>query len=196
MTVLQYSNPLQLPAGWQRTPPGAARANRQFSQTMTMEDALRYLQDEVDALGAHQAVLSTNYASLTSQNQRSKRGQSEGASLRLGLEDGMVLVACDCWHSVVHNIYALQLAVRHARLMEEWGVGTAQQVLRALGMASSSAGSEAAIPECLSALGLGTTATLQDANAVYRQRAKLIGHDEAALIELNRLIEQARHLLS
>jgi hypothetical protein len=54
---------------------------------------------------------------------------------------------------------------------------------------------QALLPEWMQLLGLGLTATLQDANAVYRARAKGVQHDEEALIALNSAIEQARHHL-
>ena len=201
MTELQFQSPLQLPPGWNRTPVNATIFSPQFAVNVSIEEALRYLEDEVCAMRAQMAVLHTNYAGIRQERTRTKQGQSEGAGLKLqvGLTKGFI--GCDKWRTVTQNIYALHLAVRHFRMFEEWGVATAEYMLtpfdvqRELASSSQRDGAVSS-PIWMEALGLGPSATLADANAVYRQRAKLVSADEEAMIQLNQAIEQARDALS
>jgi hypothetical protein len=202
MTEIQIESPLRLPEGWQRTLPHNAVFNEKFASNMTIEEAVRYLQDEVNSVNAHSATLYTNYTALLNERTRSKHGQSEGASLEIAIGAAKGFLACDKWRTLPHNIYALQLAIRHLRLFEEWGIATAEYMLvpfdRRKELRNGMHGSykaDGGVPEWMEVLGLGATATLNDANTIYRQRAKLVAHDENALIILNQAIEQARRAL-
>ncbi len=201
MTELQYRSPIEFPEGWVRTAPNAAKIDQKFAQNISITEAVRYLQDEITALGAHKAVLHTNYDSLMNERQRSKRGHSEGVSLKLGLGDSEGFIACDKWYNVTQNLYAMHLAVRHFRLFEEWGIATPTFILDAFGSQSRSTSasrnrrSTDNSPEWMDILGLGATAKLEDANVIYRHKAKLVSEDEDALITLNHAIEEARKAL-
>ena len=207
MTELELQAPLQLPPGWNRTPVNATLFSAQFAVNVSIEDAVRYLEDEIHSLRAQMATLYTNYSGIRNERTRSKQGQSEGAGLKLHLGSTKAFIGCDKWRSVTQNIYALHLAVRHFRLFEEWGIATAEYMLMpfdthrefsaaAHAAASHGAGDGFSGAIWMEALGLGPTATLADANAVYRQRAKLVSNDEDAMIQLNQAIEQARQALS
>ncbi len=197
MPQLIYQCPLTFPTGWTRTAQGATTVNRQFSKTTTIEDALHYLQDEIAAIHADSAILYTNYESIHNPGMRSKRGNSEGASLQLTVKGASGFLACDQWNTVAHNLYALHLAVRHLRMFEEWGVATADFMLSAFSdkAAQTRAVQSTGMADWMITLGLGPTATLDDANAMYRQRAKQAAADAHALLELNFAIEQARQAL-
>jgi hypothetical protein len=201
MTELQIESPLRFPEGWERTPTNATIFNAQFAQNVSITEAVRDLQDEITTLDANSATLYTNYNALINDRTRTKHGQSEGASLKLSVGVAQGFLACDKWRNVAQNIYALQLAVRHLRLFEEWGIATSEYMLLPFDLRkelrNGSTNGEYGSLKWMDILGLGATATLGDANAIYRQRAKLIAHDESALIELNHAIEQARsHLRS
>jgi hypothetical protein len=207
MTELQIESPLKLPDGWNRTPQNATVFSAQFALNVTIEDAVRYLEDEVGSLRANAATLHTNYSGLRNERTRSKQGQSEGAGLKLSVGATKAFLGCDKWRMVAQNIYALHLAVRHIRLFEEWGIATAEYMLMPFDTRADTHRNTHAphdgkmqehsnVPEWMEALGLGATATLGDANAVYRQRVKLVSHDEEAMIALNQAIERARQALA
>jgi hypothetical protein len=131
---------------------------------------------------------------------------SEGASLEISLGNTKAFLACDKWRNLAQNLYALHLAIRHVRLFEEWGIATSEYMLtpfdlrthHATGHSHESSTHSPAenVPDWMDHLGLGRTATLADANAVYRQRAKTAAENEEAMIKLNQAIEQARRTLS
>lgn len=198
MTELQFQSPITFPDGWVRTPPKAAKIDQSFANNMSIEDAVRYLQDEVNSINAHKAVLHSNYDSLTNERMRNKKGHSEGVSLTLGINASGGMIACDKWYHVTQNIYALHLAVRHFRLFEDWGIATSDFLLGSFGEHSQNMSQDRnrrhtdKNPDWLAILGLGSTATLDDANVIYRHKAKLIAEDQEALLELNGAIEEAR----
>jgi hypothetical protein len=178
MTELYLETPLRLPEGWNRTLPNATVFNNQFATGVSIVDAVRYIQDEVNATDAVRAVLYTNYTSLLSDRTRAKKGLSDGASLELSLGNTKAFLACDKWRNLAQNLYALHMAVRHVRLFEEWGIATIEYMLSPFDVRKhhvhapsndSALQEEHEMPEWMEALGLGRTATLADANAVYRQ---------------------------
>ena len=202
MTELQLQTPLQLPIGWNRTPLSATVFSPQFALNVSIEDAVRYLEEEVHSMRAQMATLFTNYNGIRSERTRSKQGQSEGAGLKLTVGATHAFMGCDKWRNVAQNIYALHLAVRHFRLFEEWGIATSEYLLMPFDSRHEVRSSthlddqSNASQSWMDALGLGASATISDANAVYRQRAKRISHDEEAMIALNQAIEEARQALT
>jgi hypothetical protein len=181
MTELRIESPLRFPEGWQRTPVHLTVFNPQFAQNISIAEALKYLQDEVSDVRAHSAILYTNYNGLMNERTRSKQGQSEGATLELGIGRTKGSLACDKWRNLAQNLYALHLAVRHLRMFEEWGIATPDFMLApfdrrkaAQETGGDNGGQHGTVttPEWMEFLGLGPTATLHDANAIYRYRAK------------------------
>lgn len=197
MSILQYEVPIRFPPGWERTPPHAVRVNTQFSPNITISDALRYLEEELSTLGVRQASLHTNYNGLKKGDVNSKRGSSDGASLSFSKAGREVFLACDCWSSIVHNVYVLHLVLRNLRMIEEWGAASMEYLLQPffVDKRKEYASTHADITDWMTILGLGPTATLEDANAVYRQRAKATGGEEDKLRALNDAITHARNAL-
>jgi hypothetical protein len=194
--MLQFNSPVQFPANWQRT--SSPAINRLFAQNIDIEQAIRYLEDELRDIGADSAVLFSNFDNIANEGKRSKKGHSEGVGLRFNLGDATIFMGCDKWASCAQNIYGLSSSLRNIRLISDAGTISLIQLLNCCNIKEkrhaylhNSKGNSAA-PDWLLLLGLGETATLSDANAVYRARAKLIHTDEDALIELNQAIEQAR----
>jgi hypothetical protein len=195
MTELQIESPLRFPDGWERTLPHQTMFNPQFAQNVNITDGVRYVQDEVTAIQANSAKLFTNYNSLLSDRSRTKQGLSEGASLQITVGSCQAFLACDRWQSLAQNLYALHLAIRHTRLFQDWGIVSTERILGIFDSRPTTKQintSDTYVPEWMQFLGLGSTATLADANAIYRQRAKIVAHDEDALLQLNQAIEQAR----
>jgi hypothetical protein len=206
MVELQYRSPVEFPQGWERTPSGAAKHDPKFGQNITFAEALRNLKDELTLIKIEGAVLYSNFDDIGYDAKRHKRGHSEGIGLKLRMGDVHAFMACDKWYHAVQNIHALYLAIRHMRMFEEWGIATTEFMLglfdvRApqVQVSSDDVGERRKDYHTrgwMSLLGLGSTATLEDANAIYRQRAKAIANDQEALIALNQAIETARRMLS
>jgi hypothetical protein len=115
--------------------------------------------------------------------------------LRFDYGDATIFMGCDKWATIAQNIYAISTSLRNIRLIAEAGTKNMVQLLNCYNIKEKrhiQLSSNKSLPDWLLLLGLGETATLRDANAVYRARAKLVHHDEDALIELNQAIEQAR----
>src|SRR5690606_20014849 len=107
-----------------------------------------------------------------------------GACLHLTLNGQQYRLACDRWSPVEQNIYALHLALRNLRNIVQWGVGNIEiafcgfnpmiQKSVGAGGATQNAASGSTLEDWRLTLGLGPTATLDDAQAVYRRRAKSV----------------------
>jgi hypothetical protein len=196
--MLHYKSPVQFPPHWQRN--GMPSISQQFGQNVGIEEAVRYLDDELQTIAAEECVLFSNFDDITNAARRSKRGHSEGVGVRFKYQGSVCFMGCDKWANVAQNIYALHLSLRYMRSIADAGVATIDTQLRIFNVQDQSPSEKKMmnadiLPEWMQFLGLGNTATLQDANAVYRARAKLVQHDEEALIALNSAIEQARQHL-
>lgn len=207
MTELQHDSPLKWPMHILPTERLKRGINHQFQQGMSESDAIAYLQDEVTQTAAiSSAKLTCNAMQLNSTMPTKYLSKNLGASVILRIDNQQAILCCDKWQSLAHNIYALHLAVRQFRQISDWGVGSLPVLLH--GFSENAAGASAAsagAPTPPSAngvnwqktLGLGANATLEDANAVYRARAKAIGeNDPDALQDLNLAIQEARRQFS
>ncbi len=192
--MLQFNSPVQFPANWQRT--SSPTINRLFAQNIDLAQAILYLEDELKTINADTAILFSNYDNMSNDAKRSKRGHSEGVGLRFNFNDATIFMGCDKWAACPQNIYALSNSLRNIRLIGDAGTISLTQLLNCCNIKEkrrSNVVSPSTDPaDWLLVLGLGSTATLSDANAVYRARVKLVHGDEDAFIELNQAIEQAR----
>jgi hypothetical protein len=202
MAELKYDYPLTLPSGWVSASMNARGINPAFPRSTSIAEALRYLEDETRHLPTAHATLYSNYQHVANERLRKKIGNDGGATLRFRCYDREHTLACDHWQTVEQNIYALHLALRALRNFEEWGVSTFEYALSLFSgnlttkeTASPAPGGEISLPAWMLALGIGPGAALEDANAVYRRRAKEISGDEEALLALNQAIEEARRHL-
>lgn len=199
---MQITSPLKWPGFLAPTERLAKQNNPQFQMNMQERDAVIFVEDEVNRTPqVISAVLSCDAININSTAPTQYLSKNTGAALEITLESGRFQIGCDRWNSLAHNIYVLHLALRYFRQLEEWGVAPLTQSLSSFRI-SSSAGSQAAAAEALGlkewqiVLGLGPTATLDDANAIYRNRAKLIGESNPQeLLKLNTAIQQARGAL-
>lgn len=204
MPDIRYEHPLKLPNGWVTTPPSARIFNTAFPRTLTLAEALRLLEEEIKCFPFVGASIYTNFQHVTSDRLRKKVGNDiAGICVSLKVYNREHMIACDHWQVLEQNAYAISLTLRTLRNLEDWGVAARSYALSLF--AGSISHKETAheafedvsgLPEWLLALGLGPTATLEDANAVYRRRAKELGQNEEALLKLNQAIEEARRHLS
>ena len=177
-----------------------------FPQDLEDHSAFTLLQDEVDRTPQiYSAVLFTNAMNVNSPMPSQFMAKNPGVCLRLTIQNEQYLLACDRWAKLSHNIYSLHLAIRYFRQLEEWGIGSLQYLLAGFNTRYSAivSGQQVAGDYATGAgdawrefFGLGPNATLDDANAIYRHRAKAIGEsDPEKLQQLNLAIQQARQVL-
>lgn len=197
MTELQHDSPLKWPAHILQTERLRRSVNPQFQRDMKETDAIAFLEDEVTRTPEiTSAKLTCDAMNINSPMPTQYLSKHPGASIILKVEGQQSIICCDKWQTLAHNIYALHLAIRQFRQISEWGIGTLPILLNGFteSIASSTgATSGAASGTWQQVLGLAPTATLDDANAVYRNRAKVVGtEDPTSLQALNLAIAQAR----
>lgn len=193
MSRLRCESPLNWPDGQPATPRASQRNDHGFQGTLSLEESIGYLDDELSGLQSN-AVLSLDVEQPLSGRLRKKTGSRTGAALHLKYHGRNYVVACDRWQTVEANVYALHLALRHWRNMERWGIAAFPVLLKGFepGQRHTADIQEEPALSWMQGLGLGTTATLEDAIAVYHRRAKQAARDSDALVQLNQMMEQAR----
>lgn len=199
MTDLKFAHPVQWPSDQQLTPKYEKSINRSFSAGMSVAEAIGFLQEEVKALGdVKEAVLYTDFEDIDKPARTRRVGHDNAAIIRLKMASGSYRLACDRWATTEQNIYALHLGIRNIRSNVGFGVGDLAKALGGYAVSVSTvAGAGAAVAsgkpleEWRLLLGLGHTATLDDAHAVYRRRAKSAANDQDELVRLNLAMDQA-----
>lgn len=196
---IAYSCPLKIPKGHALMFMRQRRYDNGFPQSLTLDSALQYLEDELNGLTDVYATVHTNYDRINSVRTRAKREDDTAVCVEIKKGTRTYYLLSDHWYLIEHNLYALHLTVRAIRNMVKWGTATYEQALAgfdaafAPGSAPKPASlSPDALPEWMEVLGLGIGATLEDANAVYRRRAKDAGDNEELLMRLNSAISAAR----
>jgi hypothetical protein len=172
------------------------RSDHGFPTPLALVDAITYLEQEMQALNITSGILFLDIEQPMVERLRKKTGSRTGACLHIKYQGKGYVLACDRWQTPEHNIYALHLAFRQWASMERWGVGSVPLLLH--GFESERVPEtglmmdESAMDNWMLALGLGPTATLEDAVAVYHRRAKQSAQDPEMLSRLNALMDEAR----
>ncbi len=195
-TPLEFSTPLIWPEAQVKTPRGRQNNLNGFPPSVTLADALRYIEEEVQALSPTKAIITSHVEYLNNDRLRSKEITNSAASLKLSISGQYFLFACDRWLLITHNLYAISATIRNLRQIAQFGVADTQHLMQPYLVQSptsvapqrNATGDE----PWMQTLGLGSTATVEDANAIYRARAKILQNDAEALMHLNAAIEQAR----
>lgn len=197
MVDLKFSHPLQWPHGYPRTEKWEKSVNASFKPNMSMQEALTFLYDELKELGAKKAVLYTDYENIEQPRSIRRIGSDNGATVQFELNDRQYRMACDRWAPVEQNIYALHLALRNMRSIVQWGVGSVECAFGGYinGSAANASHKGEQLDEWRAKLGLGPTATLDDAQAVYRRRAKSLADKPDELMDLNLAMDAATKAL-
>ena len=124
--------PLQWPAGWRRTNPGARR-NTPFKsggRWVTTFTATGRLQDELERLGAAGVTLSTNVElKLNGQPRSDIEPHDPGAAVYFRFRGRATVLACDSYNTVSGNIAAIAAHIEALRRIDRYGVGTLEQAL-------------------------------------------------------------------
>lgn len=207
--MIKYLFPLKWPSNVPVIPLMKQRNDSGFSPNISLTDAVRFLEEEVDLAGIKLATLYTDYEQVNVERLRKKLGSRTGAYLVLKHFDREYHITCDRWQKLEHNIYAMHLAIRNWINMEKWGIGSLDQLMsgfsRSRASDSANANTNQAvnnnrrkgdIPDCLTIFGLGETATIDDATAIYHRRARALADDEEKLLELNQTMEKIRSYLA
>lgn len=198
MAMIRYEYPLKLPKNWTSTPASSRQFNSNFPRTLTFAEAIRFLEDELSRLKADAVTCYSNYQNLNNERLRKKLGNDTGISIHIKTSRGSYLIACDKWNLPEQNIYALHLTLRALLNMEEWGAITLAHALHCFSAEGNVVIKEEfsnALPEWMQTLGIGPTATLDDAHALYRYKVKQCGNEEEALMQLNLAMDEAKRLL-
>lgn len=193
---MEYRSPLFWPAEY---PTHATRnVATNFPAQLSISEALGLLDEEIRELKPDKIVFFSNYESIQVERLRKRLNTHPAVSIELTVRGHRFFLGCDAWQFPEHNIYGLYLTVRQFRLMEAFGVADLPRLMYGF---SSAAVRPVPVVESHSAatdqdwralLGLGPTATIDDAEAVYRRRVKATANDEAELTALNVAITEAR----
>jgi len=192
--MIKYQAPLKWPDEIPATPLLKQRTDSGFSPNMTLTDAVSFLDEEVTAAGIGQAALYTDIEQINIERLRKKLGSRTGACLQYKYSDREYILTCDRWQKLEHNIYALQLAFRNWSSMEKWGIGSIAALMAGFEIERSQEQVQEVekLAYYLKEFGLGSTATLEDATAIYHRRAKAVAEDEEKLLKLNQMMEEIR----
>lgn len=162
---------------------------------MGIEEVIGFLDHELTDLGIEGARLSLDIENPTIERLRRRVSGSSGASLQFTYQRRKYIIACDRWQAVEHNIYAIDITLRQLRNIERWGIAPLPVLFAGLEEGNVHHGTTAGTPtlaEWMEEMGLGPTATLDDAVAVYHRRARLLAHSSEHLSHLNNLMDDAR----
>ncbi|MEK6746778.1 MAG: hypothetical protein AABY33_07085 [Pseudomonadota bacterium] len=195
--MLYFKSPLSWPESIPVTAKMQQRSDNGFSADMSLTDAINFLKEEIEATGINHAVLYLDVEQPQVERLRKKIGSRTGACLHLKYRDKGYIITCDRWQKMEHNIYAMHLAVRQWLNMQRWGIGWLSMLMAGFeieaGYDINDAPTEGLdIAECLKSFGLGSTATLDDATAIYHRRAKTLAHDNEKLVKLNLQMDEIR----
>lgn len=186
--------PLQWPAGRPRTPAHLRKlgsfskkvSNGRWAEKveLTIADAMRRLQDELDRLGALNFVLSANLQRNLDGSPRSQQSApaDPGVALYFQLKGKPHCLPCDRYTRVQQNIAALAAHIEATRAIERYGVAHIAQMFAGF----------VALPgrtPWWTILGVHEGASSDQINAAYREKAKKAhvdsGGSDAAMSELN-----------
>ena len=196
MSSISYDFPLKWPQDRRPTVSTHRGYPKAIKRDLTITEAIGFLEEEIHALAPQSARVFTDYEHLQVDRLRKRIGNNPGVSIEMKLDGKHYLLACDLWALVEHNLYILHLTLRYYRQLSEWGVGNIHQLLQSFAEGSNVMqllhATADELPQWMQQLGLGPTATLEDAHATYRRRAKLVADNEQELMLLNNAMDEAR----
>jgi len=195
---ISYITPIKIPTGYRLSFQRSRRYDNGFPQGLTVDQSIKYLEEEIWAFGAQSATIYSFYERLNVPRLRRANEEDSAISVKVGLNTRNYHFICDRWYLLEHNLYALHLSLRALKNIEKWGVGDLTTILKPFDVSYETVVKEgdSRINEWMHTLGLGPTATIEDANAIYRNRAKLAADNQDELLKLNQAIEDARKALS
>lgn len=170
-----------------------------ISGQLTLDEAIAYLEQELNRIGASKASIYTHYNEIKSPQLRKQTRNDSAVLLEFSINNKDYRMIAAHWQLVDHNLYALHMVLRQLSSLVKWHIASLPALLHAFEVgASANAQSASASSEPISGLthwmkelGLGPTATKGDISAIYHRRARLCENDEE-LLELNAIVDEAR----
>jgi hypothetical protein len=188
--------PLQWPIGWPTTP-----ANRRYRSRfgVTQDKAQREIVSEVQRLGGHNLVISTNIQLRRDGLPYTRQTMLDepGVAVYFTLKGEQKCFACDRWDLVKDNMQAIAKTIEALRGIERWGSSKmVEQAFR--GFTPLPAPDQP--KNWWTILGCGQNVTFDEMEAAYRSKTRLahpdVGGSHAAMAELNAARDQARKELA
>lgn len=168
--------PLHWPVGWPRTQkPQRSRFDGTPGRIKTE------LLEEIRKLGGRNPIISTNIAlrrdGLPYANQRPV--DDPGVAVYFELNGEQMVLACDAWDQVHHNMRAISKTIEAMRGMERWGVS---ELLNRAFMGFKALPSKATLvwPEVLR---VPESASMAEIEAAYKRRLKEAHPDHGGTLE-------------
>lgn len=201
--------PLQWPSSRRRTP-AAQRKTGKFNRKervgsnswlstkeLTVADALRRLQNEIERIGARYPVVSTNLETRVDGLPRSGQRSPDdpGVALYFQLAGKPHCLPCDTYNRVADNIAAIAAHIEATRAIERHGVASVAEMFSGF----------VALPPPrgwanILGFGHGDAVTIDKIEAHYRRLAKErhpdSGGSDALMAELNRARDDAKRELA
>lgn len=200
--MIQYKSPLKWPAHTPSTPITKQRNDNNFLPTMVISEALGFLEDELKATGIEKATLYSEYEQINGERLRKRLSNRTGVCIYIKHLGHEYVISCDKWQKIEHNIYALSLTLRGWCNIENWGIASINTLISGFradikaDIDKNYANDFSDVAACLKEFGLGNTATLDDATAIYHRRAKALPDDGEQLVQLNLAMDKIREYLS
>jgi hypothetical protein len=183
----EHAFPLQWPLGWKR---GNTYRRSPFGNH-SIDRATRELMGELRLLRAQNPVLSSNLALRKDGFPHSGQPQPRdpGVAVYFTLGKKRVVLACDKWDRVQHNIWAIARHVEALRGQDRWGVGSIEQAF-----AGYMALEERTGPSCWDVLEVTPDATEQQILDAYRRKAREAHPDAGGSSEAFVQVTQAKDI--
>lgn len=136
---MKTETPRNYPLQWPSHRPRKTASQRQTGNfkrdraSITIPSALDRLEAELDRLGAHHVILSTNVEPRLDGRPRGGTAQPSdpGVCAYFSLAGKPFALACDTYSSVAQNIAALAAHVESTRAISRYGVASAEETLNA-----------------------------------------------------------------
>ena len=159
-----------------------------------MEEARSGLADELQRLGATNAILSTNVRLRIDGAPYSGQSQPEdvGAAVYFKLKGRQVSLAADKWNRVEDNIWSIVKHIEAIRGQERWGVGSVDQAFRGY-MALPAIGQGSGL-QWWTVLGLPINSSFEQVKEAHRILVQKHHPDRGGDVEMFHRVQEAWRL--
>lgn len=207
MPEVKFVAPLKVPPNVAVTPNSQKRYDSGFSPSLTIDEALSYLNEECELLPRNaQITIYTNYDHLAIASARRKLLDDCSVCCEVRLDSTTAYIVSHQWGLTEQNLYAVHLTLRAIHNIARWGVSDVKTLLAAFAPNASAAEAVNYVPpneeelvnrgQWLAILRLNEQAGLAEANEAYRFFAKKSAQSEEGLLRLNQAIAAAREYFS
>ncbi len=201
MREIKHSHPVKIPSGESMSTKAQKRYDSGFSPSLTIDEALRYFEEECQALPeAASITLHSNYDRITVPRLRQMVADNSAVCCEIRLNAKSYYLFSHQWGLTEQNIYAIHLTLRAVHNIVKWRLSDYGSLLGAFGQTTAETIDRFVEDESelvsrgqwMTILRLSESDTLEEANAAYRFYAKKAAESEEGLLRLNQAIEAAR----